>query len=761
MKRLTTYLSLFALLLSVGASSVLAAQGGGGGGDTQLPPPVGTCMDYDNCAVYVDDVQFSDEHGSKTEPFMTIAAALTFVKNNADYNTIRIATGLYTDNGLTVTSLSKGIVIQGGYNEGFTELAPGGFPTIVDTNGPGFITVTNTHGSIKGLSIKDSFTGTAIKIKNTSGTNDFTVADNVFNNNKNGSGIGALDMSIEGSNTAVAENNTFYGNVGDDGTAAHFNGGTDNLTIRNNVFYDNNNDTTFYCEDATAYNNYFINNSANDEVIAAEYNCKLYHNTIHKNDAGDATIKTLGSGNEIVSNLLTSNVGGVSVLPDPNDPILFEFNAFYSNSSDPELEQGNKSCNPQYPNENGKTPADLALSASSNCIDKGLNVNEVSEDYYGLTRPANGDGIGSTAADPGAYEVADPGLTTPAISNVNVSPNPYDPSGDAKATISFEISQKAEVNIQWEDVNVSNEKQGFFESVKNAGNVVAEWDGTYHQGGDTFDTPEGVYTMTISAKNSSGTDTEEFVITVAATPEVVDSGTPDSEADDKDDSSNDDAAMEDDKADMTPQEIVDVEEAKATLAKADNAGEKCSSYTDVAANHPDCKALEFVKDKGAMTGNPDGSFAPAAPLQRDQIAKIVLEALGLFDENEDYCQGQNPFPDVTSADWSYQYICRAVDLGLVTGYEAGPDAGKYVPARAVNRAEALALLLRHLESLPTNDSVSFDDVGSGQWFSGYAKFAQDNGLFTGSKLYAGDSTIRLEVADILYKLEQLGKLTTE
>src|SRR5690606_4184237 len=133
---------------------------------------------------------------------------------------------------------------------------------------------------------------------------------------------------------------------------------------------------------------------------------------------------------------------------------------------------------------------------------------------------------------------------------------------------------------------------------------------------------------------------------------------------------------------------------------------KCAGFTDVNATDASCDAIEYVKSIGAMTGNPDGSFDKDGLLQRDQIAKIALEAFGMFNAAEDYCDGTSPFPDLTNSAWSYQYICRAKELNVVGGYEAGADAGLYRPGRSVNRVELLAIVLRNLdEAMPGNNSA--------------------------------------------------------
>lgn len=188
--------------------------------------------------------------------------------------------------------------------------------------------------------------------------------------------------------------------------------------------------------------------------------------------------------------------------------------------------------------------------------------------------------------------------------------------------------------------------------------------------------------------------------------------------------------------------------------------DNCAGFSDIKTTDKDCKAVEYVKSIGVMTGNPDGTFTPDSNLQRDQVAKIALNTFKLFDPKQDYCLGDNPFPDITSKDWAYQYICRGKDLKIITGYLSGVEAGLYVPVKSVNRVEFLALVLRNLPNnvIPPLTSTSYTDVPAGSWYSGYAKYAQNHNLFTGSKLYPSNAMLRREVAHSLYTLHNEGEL---
>ncbi len=184
---------------------------------------------------------------------------------------------------------------------------------------------------------------------------------------------------------------------------------------------------------------------------------------------------------------------------------------------------------------------------------------------------------------------------------------------------------------------------------------------------------------------------------------------------------------------------------------------KCAGFTDLTILDSDCSAIQYVKSIGAMTGNPDGTFDPSGLLQRDQVSKIALEAFNKFDSTTNYCAGQNPFPDVGETSWAYQYICRAKALSIVTGYMSGADTGYFRPARTVNRVEFLAIILRNLGEIMPSGS-SYADVDGNAWFAGYAKYSKDNSLFTGTSLYPSNFTTRREVANVLYRLHNLGKI---
>ncbi len=191
--------------------------------------------------------------------------------------------------------------------------------------------------------------------------------------------------------------------------------------------------------------------------------------------------------------------------------------------------------------------------------------------------------------------------------------------------------------------------------------------------------------------------------------------------------------------------------------------ELCSIFTDIEPDHPDCPAIGYVYSIGAMTGYPDGTFRPKKILQRDEVSKISLMAFEFYKDGLDYCRGEDPFPDVRvngdEPDWSAQYVCRGVEKNMITGYEGGEDEGYFRPARLVNIAEFLALFFRNLnETMPADSSASYANIPTGEWFTGFFRFAQDNDLLDTIPSSPTDDVPRLQVAKVLYKLYQLGML---
>jgi len=705
--------------------------------------PAVDCSVFGVCAVYVYPhatlmAPFPD--GTKDNPYGTLGAAVSKVKSDTAYNTIILAGGTYAASNLLYPEsfpykfdgdvdsfFAKSINIHGGYSADFSTVDPEANPTILDAEGAnGILDIHNLGGKVSGITFKNSeslfMMGiSALEVENTSAaTHRFTVEGNKFDSNSSSTAAGALFMRLTGTNSAVIEGNEFYNNDGNISPTVDANG---DIEMYKNYFHSNNIDHMFECEDgAVVFNNYFVNNTVANDVIDLHGSCTFENNTIAENTvsgstATDAVLAMESNGNVVVNNLIASNITTNVFAHVAGDNSLFEYNAL-DNSSDPSsLSSNNVNCDPKFSGSTGVI-AKYVFGADSDCIDKGKSV-IVAEDYFGASRPLNGDGANGAEFDPGAYEAPTkaapgpgpgPGVAVPVISSFTVDPSTFSPNGDGTAdttAISFNLNVESKVYVYIETSAGVVMNKLLDGTTKSAGSVVVAWDGKNSANTVVSD---ATYKVKVKAENASGNDNEELSVVVNT-------------------SSNPPAS------------------------------DRCAGFKDVAKTNSSCDAITYVKSTGAMTGNPDGTFAPNNVLQRDQVAKISLETFNLFDSTKNYCNGHNPFTDVTKTAWAYEYVCRGVDLGMITGYKSGADAGFYRPARSVNRVEFLALILRNLnENMPSVNSTSYSDVPAGEWFSGYAKYAYDHSLFVGSKLNSTSFTTRVEVADVIYKLHEQGKV---
>ncbi len=133
-------------------------------------------------------------------------------------------------------------------------------------------------------------------------------------------------------------------------------------------------------------------------------------------------------------------------------------------------------------------------------------------------------------------------------------------------------------------------------------------------------------------------------------------------------------------------------------------------------------AISVLTDIGAVSGNPDGSFAAGRTLNRAEFTKIALLAMdvGVGEGDSRAC-----FPDVPENVWFSRYVCRAEIDGVVKG---NPD-GLFHPDRPVNYAEATKILVElagyTLPEPPENERW--------MWYRAYVLAAQEHGVaFPGS-----------------------------
>lgn len=128
-------------------------------------------------------------------------------------------------------------------------------------------------------------------------------------------------------------------------------------------------------------------------------------------------------------------------------------------------------------------------------------------------------------------------------------------------------------------------------------------------------------------------------------------------------------------------------------------------------------AVSVLTDVGAVSGNPDGSFAADRTLNRAEFTKIALLSMGVDVVSSD---AASCFPDVPANAWFSRYVCRAKVDGTVEG---NPD-GLFHPERAVNYAEATKILVE-LAGYALPEPAPNERWA---WYTGYLRAAEENGV---------------------------------
>ena len=174
-------------------------------------------------------------------------------------------------------------------------------------------------------------------------------------------------------------------------------------------------------------------------------------------------------------------------------------------------------------------------------------------------------------------------------------------------------------------------------------------------------------------------------------------------------------------------------------------GEKdAHMFSDVPATHLNSDAIAYVKDRGIVSGYPDGTFRPDQQINRAEFTKILIAGNYPPDFDgpgpEECLQDAYVFLDV-SREWFAKYVCTAKAGGLIDGY---PD-GTFRPAANINFVEAAKILSKNFD-LPLTD-------GTNSWYENYVRALSAKNAIPTSIIRFDQSITRGEMAEMIYRLK--------
>lgn len=137
-------------------------------------------------------------------------------------------------------------------------------------------------------------------------------------------------------------------------------------------------------------------------------------------------------------------------------------------------------------------------------------------------------------------------------------------------------------------------------------------------------------------------------------------------------------------------------------------------FQDLGFDHPYYDSIVKVKEKGIVGGTPEGNINADAPINRVELAKILVEAT--VDDGRIASAPQNTilYQDVQRGAWYLPYLSLAQEIGVMTGDSSSGEGLPTVrPGDSANRAEVAKMI-----AVAFNLSVDAD-VQGGAWYTPY------------------------------------------
>ena len=129
--------------------------------------------------------------------------------------------------------------------------------------------------------------------------------------------------------------------------------------------------------------------------------------------------------------------------------------------------------------------------------------------------------------------------------------------------------------------------------------------------------------------------------------------------------------------------------------------DSANKYTPLSNNFSDvhdgwyAQAISYLASLGIVTGYPDGTFMPNAPITRAELTAVMSRFFELYEN------GTHSFSDVNNSLWAIDYINNSVNRGWIIGFEDNT----FRPNNATTRAEAVTLINRVLDRVPNPKTI--------------------------------------------------------
>lgn len=157
-------------------------------------------------------------------------------------------------------------------------------------------------------------------------------------------------------------------------------------------------------------------------------------------------------------------------------------------------------------------------------------------------------------------------------------------------------------------------------------------------------------------------------------------------------------------------------------------GESVPRFTDLNGVDWAKDSINNLAAKGIISGRGDDKFDPASYVTREEFAKMLISALGIYDENT-VCA----FDDTDSNEWYYGYIASGVKAGLIQGFnERIFGIGANISREDMSLMLYRAALLKGMKFETVGGIAFIDDDKIADYAAESVKALYSKGIVTGN-----------------------------
>ena len=174
--------------------------------------------------------------------------------------------------------------------------------------------------------------------------------------------------------------------------------------------------------------------------------------------------------------------------------------------------------------------------------------------------------------------------------------------------------------------------------------------------------------------------------------------------------------------------------------------EQKGSFNDMTSAHWAYETVEALKAKGVVSGDQNGNFNPENNITREEFAKMIVLAFGLYDENAECA-----FAD-TKDHWSYRYVASLYKNGITNGI----DADTFGVGLKITREDMATLCAKAAKLAVKEGALSFADASDvSDYASGYVASLCESGAVKGfedNTFKPKNNATRAEASSVIYSL---------